>query len=393
MKKKVCILRSGDITFISRIHRTALALQESNKYDVTTLSITPRDNVKRRDYIYKMSYVDIKSRVFKSSIFSILRICEGLTKLFFKALKQKADLYIAIGIEDLIIVYLISKLTAAKFIYSANELEGDRKRVANKKLNRSLNNFIISLERKMLIGAESVIAADIERAKLMQRWYKLDTVEVVRNVPIPENISSSDLIRKKLDLPQNQKILLYQGMLSPGRGLEVTIKACSEIESEDFCLVLLGFISNTYKEKLLDLASQYNFNRLYILPAVPWRELLYWTKSADVSIVLIENVSISYYLAAPNKLYESIMVGVPYIASDFPEINHVHTISKSGVLVDPENITGISKAIHKLINDQLFYEECVENSLKAKNIFSWDVEKEKLLRIINNIFLESKSNY
>lgn len=385
MKKKVCILRAGDITFISRIHRTALALQESNNYDVTTLSITPRDNVKRTDYAYKMNYVDIKTRVFKSSLFSVLRIFEGLTKLFFRAIKLKADIYIAIGIEDLVMVYVTSKITGAKFIYSANELEGDRKRVANKKLNKRLNNIVIGIERFMLKNAECIIAADIERAKLMEKWYGLDKVEVVRNVPIPESISESNLIREKLEIPDEQKILLYQGMLSPGRGLEVAIKACSKTKSEDFSLVLLGFISNTYKSELLDLAKQLDFTRLYILPPVPWRELLFWTKSSDISIVLIENVSISYYLAAPNKLYESIMAGVPYIASDFPEINHVHQISKSGVLVDPENIDEISEAIVKLTQDESFYEECVRGALLARNIFNWDVEKKKLLGIVDQV--------
>ncbi|MDC6362081.1 MULTISPECIES: glycosyltransferase [Flavobacteriaceae] len=385
MKKKVCILRSGDITFISRIHRTALALQESNNYDVTTLSITPRDNIKRGDYAYKMSYVDIRSRVFKSSIFSGLRILEGLTKLFYKALKQRADIYIAIGVEDLVIVYLVSKFTRAKFVYSANELEGDRKRVANKKLNTRLNSIVIRTERFMLKSAKCVIAADIERAKLMEDWYKLDKVEVVRNVPIPERISESNLIREKLGIPEEQKVLLYQGMLSPGRGLEVAIKACSITQSVNFCLVLLGFISDTYQQKLLDLAKQENFERLYILPAVPWTELLYWTSSSDISIVLIENVSISYYLAAPNKLYESIMAGIPYIASDFPEINHVHKISKSGILVDPENIDEISQAISSLIQNESFYEECVQGALQARNILNWDVEKKKLLNIVGQV--------
>lgn len=385
MKKKVCILRSGDITFISRIHRTALALQESNNYDVTTLSITPRDNIKRRDYVYKMKYVDIRSRVFKSSIFSALRIFEGLTKLFYRALKQRADIYIAIGVEDLVIVYIVSKLTKAKFVYAANELEGDRKRVVNRALNARLNNIVIKAERFMLKSAGCVIAADIERARLMEDWYKLDKVEVVRNVPIPECLSESNLIREKLEIPEEQKILLYQGLLSPGRGLEVTIKACSKIQAADFSLVLLGFITDTYKQKLLNLAEEHDFKRLYILPAVPWRELLYWTKSSDISMVLIENVSISYYLAAPNKLYESIMAGVPYIASNFPEIKHVHKISKSGILVDPENIDQISEAIRRLIQNKPFYEECVQGALKARNIFNWDVEKKKLLDIVDQV--------
>ncbi|MFI1772643.1 glycosyltransferase [Thalassobellus citreus] len=387
MKKKICILRAGDVTYISRIHRTALALQETGNYYVTVLSIAPRDKTKRENYTYKMIYIDIKSRVLKSSVFSILRIIEGLTRLFFKTLKQKADIYIAIGVEDLIIAYIISKLTGAKLVYSANELEGDRKRVGNEKLNRKLNNVVIRIERGILKSAKSVIAADVERAKLMEKWYKLSKVEVIRNVPLLEEIPRSNLIREKFQIPKQQKILLYQGLINYGRGIEVAIEACSKAKSKNFCLVLLGFITPAYKKELIDLAKKINFKRLYIIPAVPWRELLFWTKSADVSIVLIENVSISFYLAAPNKIYESIMVGVPYIASDFPEINHVHDISKSGILVNPENIVEISKAIDRLIEDLPFYNECIENALQARNVFNWGKEKKKLLDIMEELNL------
>ncbi|MBC3758490.1 glycosyltransferase family 4 protein [Hyunsoonleella sp. SJ7] len=387
VKKKICIVRAGDVTFISRIHRTALALQERGNYDVTIVSITPRDNLKRRDYPYQMNYIDIKARAIRSSIFSVLRIVEGLIKLFFSALKQKADLYIAIGIEDLVIIYFVTKLTGAKFIYSANELEGDRKRASNLKLNQKLNNVVIKVERFILKKAECVIAADIERAKLMERWYKLDKVDVVRNVPIPEEIAESDLIRKKLNIPEDQKVLLYQGLLASGRGLEVAIEACSKIKSDNSHLVFLGFITDSYKEKLVRLARENNLDRFHILPPVPWRELLFWTKSADISLALIENVSISYYLAAPNKLYESIMVGIPYIASDFPEIRHVQRVAKSGILVDPENVNEISKAIDKLISNSFYYKQCIENSRQARHVFNWNNEKIKLLNIVDRILL------
>jgi len=385
MKKKVCILKTGDVTFISRIHRTAQALQETNNYEVTIVSITPRSKIKEDGYSYKMLYVDVKSRVLKNSIFTPIRILEGLFKLFIIALNQRANIYVAIGIEDLISIYFISKLTDSKFVYSANELEADRKRVSNNKLNIWINKIVVFFEKRVLKSAQSVIAADTERAKLMQQLYDIKKVEVIRNVPIPEDIPASDLIRKSLDLPKSNKILLYQGMLSQGRGLEAAIKACSGTSLRKLCLVLLGFISESYKKELIDLAKQNSFNKLYFILPVSWRELLQWTKSADISIVLIENISRSYYLAAPNKLYESIMVGVPYIASNFPEIKHVHSITKGGILVNPENITEISEAIYKLIENDEFYKKCQLNELKAKEIFNWGVEKRSLIEIFDKI--------
>ena len=385
-KKKICIVRSGDVTFISRIHRTALALQETNDYDVSIVSIIPRDNIKRVNYPYNMHYITIKSRALKHSVFSIIRIIEGIYKLFFKSFKNKADIYIAIGVEDLIIAYLISIFSRAKFIYSANELEGDRNRAANKRLNKLLNKAVIGIERFLLKRAEGVFAADIERAEIMKQWYNLDNVEVIRNVPFYEDVPNYNLIRERLELSKNQKILLYQGIINYGRGIEVAIKACSMTNIQNnFCLVLLGFITDDYKQTLIEFAKKNNFESLHILPPVPWGELLHWTKSADVSLVLIENVSISYYLAAPNKLYESIMAGKPYIASNFPEINHVHNVSNSGLLVSPESPHEVSVAISRLLEDEVFYKECVDNSLKGKEVFNWNREKKTLIEFMDKL--------
>ncbi|BFP41099.1 glycosyltransferase family 4 protein [Flavobacteriaceae bacterium GF1] len=388
MKRRICIIRASDITFISRIHRTAQALQESGKYEVSVLSIMPRryDPTK---YSYKTIYIPIKSRVLKSSFFSIVRIVEGLVKLFFRANKQKAHIYIPVGIEDLIIVYIISRLKKTKFVYSANELEGDRKRVGNKRVNDFLNQQVIKIEKWILKKSDGVIAADLERAKVMEKWYGLDKVEVVRNVPIYEDLKNENLIRKKLNISQESKILLYQGMLSPGRGLEVSIEACAQSSCQSRVhLVLLGFITEDYKNKLQRIANNHGFKNLNILPPVPWKELLLWTKSADISLVLIENVSISYYLAAPNKLYETIMAGVPYIASNFPEIQHVHKVAKSGLLVNPENVNEISKAIDSLIEDKALYESCNSFSEYAKTVFNWSLEQKKLLQIIDTVSLQ-----
>jgi len=198
-------------------------------------------------------------------------------------------------------------------------------------------------------------------------------------------MQETNFIREKLSLKREVKVILYQGILGPGRGLEPSIIAASKVVSQQFVMVFLGDIDNIYKYALLKLASENEFNRLFFISAVPWQDLLSWTTSADISLVLIENVSLSYYLAAPNKMYESIMAEVAYIASNFPEINNVHNIAKAGILVNPENIDEITTAIEILLHDNEFVQKCRSNANYAKAIFNWDKEKVKLISIIDNL--------
>lgn len=291
----------------------------------------------------------------------------------------------AIAVEDLIIAKIISLFLNIKIVYNANELEGGRKLFNSKFIQSCANLFIRFAEGRILPKISCVIAADYERGKVMEGWYKLNKVEIIRNVPLYQECTKLRLVHEKLSLDYNMKTILYQGILDKGRGLEVSIIAASKVQNKSFALVFLGVIDINYKNTLIKIADDNNFNHLYFIDAVPWQDLLNWTSSADTSLVLIENVSLSYYLAAPNKLYESIMAEVPYIASNFPEIQRVHKIANAGILVDPANQQEITNAIEQFMSNDLKLEHCKLNSKKAKEIFNWDTEKKKLIAIIDKI--------
>jgi glycosyltransferase involved in cell wall biosynthesis len=380
--KTISIVKAGDVTFISRLHRLAASLETISIYKVNLISIEPRDLPVSEVYKYNSIKVPIKLRKYSSIFFLPLRVIEGFWRVFRACLSSKSDLFIAAGFEDLFLVWIASFFLKANFIYIANELEGDRNRVRNPKLNKRVNKLVIRLERLILKKAKYTIAADYERAKVMEDWYGIDKIEVLRNVPNFQDIENKGLIKSKLNLAESDKVLLYQGIVAPGRGIEVGIKGCAGIESDRIHFVILGFYTEGYKKKLLKVAEESNFKNIHFLEPVPWKELLSWTASCDISFVLIENISISYYLAAPNKLYETIMVNKPYIASDFPEIRRVHAIANSGIIVDPENVIAISGAIKKLLEDQGFYDKCVSNSKIVRKELNWEVEQNKLFEFV-----------
>jgi len=320
--------------------------------------------------------VPIKSRVLRGRIFSLVRIGEGLLRIFFRAARHKADIYIPVGFLELLIAFTVSRFSKTILIYNANELEGDRHRVNTKWLNTLLNWVVRVLEGAILRRVDRVIAADYERARLMEQWHTLSEVALVRNVPLYQPVSDENLIRKHLRIPVDHKVLLYQGMIVKGRGLEVAIMASAHVRGGVFSVVLLGFVTQAYRLYLEAIAQNSGFTRLRFLPPVPWQDLHAWTCSADISFVLIEPLSISYSLAAPNKLYESIMAERPYIASDLPEIRRVHEVAEAGILVDPRDTTAIAAAIETLITDDAVTLQHVAHARKAKQIFNWDREKE-----------------
>jgi glycosyltransferase involved in cell wall biosynthesis len=138
---------------------------------------------------------------------------------------------------------------------------------------------------------------------------------VVRNVPertegapIP-----TSLLRERLGIPESEFVLLYQGVLAPGRGIELLINAFENVPA-DRHLVFLGF--GPLEERIRQLAAVRG--NVHFHPAVSPAELRQFTASADVGLVQTEDSCLSYHLSLPNKLFEYLEAGIPVLSSDLP---------------------------------------------------------------------------
>ena len=70
--------------------------------------------------------------------------------------------------------------------------------------------------------------------------------------------------------------------------------------------------------------------RIVVLPAVPSAELLEWTAGATLSFVGAPPKTINLRLTIPNKLFESLMAGVPVVVSGGPRWRRSSTCGRVG---------------------------------------------------------------
>ena len=131
--------------------------------------------------------------------------------------------------------------------------------------------------------------------------------------------------------------------------------------------------------------------KVKILDPVPPSEILNITASADIGTSLIENVSLSYYLEAPTKFFEYMMVGLPQVASNFPEMGKILEGNDFAVLVDPQDCAQVVSAINSILEDKNKYKQMKENAKSlALEKYNWNVEGQKLIELYNH--LRSKGN-
>ena len=115
---------------------------------------------------------------------------------------------------------------------------------------------------------------------------------------------------------------------------------------------------------------------------VPQGELFNLTAGADVGLSIIENVSLSYYYALPNKLFEYIMADVPVIVSNLPQMEEIVKMYKIGITVNPYEKTQIEKALNKLTTDTDFYRSLKQNCRIASEELNWEKEILNLYRVL-----------
>jgi glycosyltransferase involved in cell wall biosynthesis len=201
-----------------------------------------------------------------------------------------------------------------------------------------------AIERLLIRTADLVIVVGDGIKHWYEKKYKLRNIVTVLNCPEFHRPERTELLHEKLGIPKNRRIVIYQGGLEPGRGIEQLLDVFSQLSDDHHVLVFMGFgtLEGLIKERGRESSN------IYYQPAVEPASVLRYTASAHVGISYINNNSLNDYLCLPNKFFEYIMAGIPVIVNNVPEMRRVVTENSIG-LVLPELTTRSLKEALKTI--------------------------------------------
>jgi glycosyltransferase involved in cell wall biosynthesis len=361
--KSVCIAFLGNAFNDTRVTNLERSLSNDG-IDVKIISFdwtTPEFNsIEGKTSVYKL----VKTGSSLNYYISFARI------LLKQLRKSNADVFLAGDVYTLPFVYLVSRLKKKRSYYDCRELYPFLAGLRNKKITQTLIKII---ERLFIKRVEMVITTGPMDAQFIQHYYKITNPIVLRNLPEPKKPSEKINLRSQLGINEDEKILLYQGVLFEGRGLEKTIKALKDINNTH--LIMLG--SGHLKSKLEQLAIEENVaDRIHFLGTIPQEKLINYTSEADFGLALIENISLSYYYALPNKMFEYITAGVPVISCMLPQMKDIIDTYKVGWIIDIET-NNLAEKLNQII-DQKIDENLADRLKFASEELNWDVEYAKV---------------
>ena len=172
--------------------------------------------------------------------------------------------------------------------------------------------------------------------------FQAGSSSTVRN--IPEN---KKVIQTPFDFDTHgKKIILYQGSVNVGRGLDLMIDTMHLLE--DYILVIIGDgdISTKLIEKVntLDLKNCVKF-----LGRINPDELKNLTPNTTVGMSLEEDLGLNYRFALPNKIFDYIQAEVPVLVSDLPEMKKIVSDYKVGEVVFNRTPKTLAQQIEKIL--------------------------------------------
>jgi len=346
------------------------------------------DSLKQENYKVKTISFDWKTKGLKTQLgeTSIYKLDKSNSSLSFyfnfffllikNLLKHKAQIYFAEDIYTLPIVYFFAKLNKAKVFYNSREIYAHLAGLRNKGIVQSI---IARVERTFIYKVDTVLVTGEMDAEYLKEAYGINNFVVVRNLPKYQNEIKAVDLRTKLSISKEEKIILYQGVVLEGRGILFLIMLLDKIKNTHFIIVGDGEFRNEFVNFTNKSIVK---NRAHFIGAVNHEDLLSYTANADVGISLIENISISYYYALPNKLFEYIMAGVPIISSKLPQMEKVVAEYKVGQCVDMTNEDEVVNTLNKMLNNEELLKEYSSNCKIASKELNWEVEFEKIKELL-----------
>ncbi len=361
----------NDLETDRRVDKVCRALTDSG-YDVTLIGRRlPCSKPIRRPYrTIRMRLLFSKKALFYA---------EYNLRIFFKMLFAHADMIYANDIDTLPGCAFAAKIRRKKLFLDAHELFSEVPELLERNHVKHFWQWIERTFIPMVDGASTVCQsiADIYKKSTGVEMVVVRNFAPVCNNPIVKRLNTTS------------KTLLYQGAVNIGRGIEWVIDALEYLENYKLIIAGDGDIRDEMESKA---ASKTYSDRITFLGRVLPEELKIITAKADLGLVLLENMGLSYYYSLPNRLSDFAQAGIPVIATDFPEIENVVNSNKTGTLIGEEASDPIILAEKiKLAID--YWEQMPDNDYShifsdARKNLCWENEKKSLIEAIDTIFSE-----
>ena len=359
--KRVIVSVTNDISTDQRVAKVCATLMQNN-FEVLLIGRKLKSSIPLK-------------RAFKTKRFNLLFnagflfYAEYNFRLFCYLLFTKKDILLANDLDTLLPNYLISKLQNKKIVFDSHELFPEIPELVHRP---KVKKVWLALEKHILPKLKNNYTVCNSIAEFYKNKYQ-SNFRTIKNLPSKKEVKKGAF---SFDT-KGEKIILYQGALNVGRGIELMIETMHFLQNHLLVLIGSGDISKSLKNKV----SEENLNdKVFFLGKINPETLHKLTPLADLGLSLEEDLGLNYRFALPNKIFDYIQGEVPILVSNLPEMSKVISAYKVGEIVKNRTPEKLAKQIKEVLE-----KEYTKELKLAKTVLIWEQQEEKLIAIFNNL--------
>lgn len=172
--------------------------------------------------------------------------------------------------------------------------------------------------------------------------------------------------RKKINLPEDVKIIAYIGSLQRKQGVDLLIETFNEMNLEDAKLILVG--KPGQEDKKFNISNK----NIISIGSIPYADVPFAINSADVLVIPYPLNQFTRTMQAPYKMVEYMACNVPMVITDVGSLSK--TLGNDNFVAKPGDRKSLKEKIKFALKSD---RKDIKNRNKIKD-FSWDALAKKL---------------
>ena len=283
-------------------------------------------------------------RKLKDRLRTVIHFCEGvlLAKLLIED-NEISHIHVHYAAHPASVAFAASKLSGIPFSFTAHayDIWIDRLFIKDKVNAARFAVACTNFGREQILKNNGIIDPD----KLVTVYHGIDTEKFAP--------------RDKHD-SESQTTIVHVGRLSEEKAQANIILACKILKHEGYdfqCLIIGdGDLYNDLKELIIQNDLE---DRVELVGKVFQEEIIDYYAKADMFVLSSHRENL------PNVLVESMAMGIPTIATGIAAIPELIQDGENGLLIEPNNIEQLARAMKRLIDEKEFAQRIADNGRKT----------------------------
>lgn len=153
---------------------------------------------------------------------------------------------------------------------------------------------------------------------------------------------STDHLRRRFGIQEDQIVLLYAGALGEAQGLQSLVEACALVEDPRFVALIAG--SGVAETSLRAKADELGSSNVRFIGRLPQEEMTQLMATADMSYIGLRTHPLSV-MTMPSKTQAGLSSGKALLIAAEGDIARAGTESGAAFIAHPDDVRGIANAI------------------------------------------------